>query len=92
MMSDLPPGVAPHMILGNGADDSELVEVTRHRGGHPTERTECLVELAAVPGLRYIAVWVPEVEMWRFSYGKPIQEVKASEIAAWVDFRELFDA
>jgi hypothetical protein len=79
------------MIPGNEADDSALMEVTLHFGGHPQDLAECIVELNALP-LRYLAVWVPEVRLWRFSHGVPVAELKPDKVAAWVDLRDVFGA
>ena len=76
-------------LPGNSSNKSVPMEVTLHIGGHPESRTECLVQLAYV-SLTYIAVWVPEVERWRFSHGKPVEEAEQDQVASWIDISELF--
>lgn len=87
ILSDLPPGVEPHMLPGS--DDS--VPVIVHCGDTPDERIECVVQLDATSEW-LVATWVPEVQRWRFAYGEPQIEARADQIVMWADLRELFGA
>jgi hypothetical protein len=69
---------------------TRTVEVTLHSGYiPPLERTECLVRLG-ITGEWLVAIWVPEVERWRFPYEEPVSEVRNTQIVTWMDLGDLW--